>query len=364
MRLVRNFQAEAPLVPARVPLGSSKATLRRPGRRSRALPAAIAAFSVAALAAGCQTSGAGSGAAGSGSSVITVAAIRGVDDAPLYLAAAPNGTFAKAGLNVRIRSYPSVGQELKALQDGTVDVAAGDYADFLYAQSVSRHPDLRIVADGYHAAPGVMEVLASPGSGITSPQGLVGKKVGTPEPQGIPIQSGKPYSLETLATQSVLTNDNVDPQQVTWDPMPAGDLINALADHKVDAVLLQEPYIYQAETRLGAVEVLDSCSGPTANLPLSGYFAVNSFATATAHAQALVEFRSALQQAQANAALPGPVRTVLASGPGMTPQSASLVTIGAYPTTLDAASPERVESLMFNFEMLSTALNVQRMILR
>ena len=294
--------------------------------------------------------------------MITVAAIRGVDDAPLYLAADQNGAFAQAGLNVKIRSYSSVSQELKALQDGTVDVAAGDYVDFLYAQSVSRHGDLRIVADGYHAAPGVMEVLTSPKSTITTPQGLVGKRIGTPEPQGIPIQSGKPYSLETLATDAVLTNDNVHPQQITWDPMPAGDLINALADHKVDAVVLQEPYIYQAETRLGAVEVLDSCSGPTANLPISGYFAVNSFATA--HTQALAEFRSALQQAQATAALQGPVRTVLSSGPGMTAQSASLVTIGAYPTSLDAASPERVESLMFNFEMLNATLNVQNMILR
>ena len=132
MRLVRNLQSEAPLVPATLQLRSGQAALRHPGRRSRALSAAIAAFAVAALAAGCQTSGAGAGAGASGNSVITVAAVRGVDDAPLYLAAAQNGTFARAGLNIKIRSYPSVAQELKALQDGTVDVAAGDYVDFLY----------------------------------------------------------------------------------------------------------------------------------------------------------------------------------------------------------------------------------------
>jgi NitT/TauT family transport system substrate-binding protein len=362
VRLVRLVQANAPLlVPARAPLGAAKAALLRRGPRSRARSAAIATLAVATLAAGCSAGTAGSGGAASGTSVITVAAIRGVDNAPLYLAA-HNGVFARAGLDVKIRPYQSVSQELAALQDGKVDVAVGDYVDFFYAQSKMRHPDLRIVADGYHAVPGVMEVLAKPSSNITTPQDLVGKTVGTPEPQGIPDRNSDPYSLETLATQSVLANDNVQPQGVTWDPMPSADLIKALKDHKVDAILVQEPYIYQAESELGAVEVLDSCSGATASLPLSGYFAVNSFATA--HTPALLDFRSALERAQASAVLPGPVRTVLASAPGMTRQSSSLVTIGAYPTTLDAAAPERVESLMFSFDMLSPALNVESMILR
>jgi hypothetical protein len=42
--------------------------------------------------------------------------------------------------------------------------------------------------------------------------------------------------------------------------------------------------------------------------------------------------------------------------------SASLITIGSYPTTLNPASPARVATLMFNAEILGAALNVQPLI--
>lgn len=312
------------------------------------------------LAAGCQGNDTGIGSAPGGGK-LTVAAIRGVDNAPLYIAAS-SGAFARAGLDVTIRSYRSVGQELRALDNGGVDVAAGDYVSFFYSQATSRRADLRVVADGYHAAPAVMAVLTNPNSGIVTPQDLAGKTIGTAQSQGIPIRPGRPFTLETLATMSVLTNDGVNPDLVSWKPLPPGELISALFDHKVDAILVQEPEIFEAESSLGALEVLDSCSGATANLPLSGYFAVASFAHM--HARALQDFRTVLQQAQAGAVLPGPVRQVLASDPGMTRQTASLITTGTYPTSLNAASLQRVADLMFRFEMLSRTLNVGVMLIR
>ena len=337
---------------------------QRPARPSRSVSAAVGALAAAALAAGCSVAGASPGTPADGTTTITVAAAPGVDDAPLYLAV-KDEIFQSAGLNVKITSYQSVSQELQALADGKVDVAAGDYVDFFYAEAHSKL-NLRIVADGYHAAPGVMEVLTLPGSGITAPQQLEGKTVGTPEPQVIPVQKDAPYSLETVATQSALENDGVNlaqlpnDRQVKWRPMPSADLINALADHQVSAILVQEPYIYEAESRLGAVEVLDSCSGATASLPLSGYFATGSFAHK--NPDAVEDFRSALQRAQAVAVQPGPVEAVLAHNSGMSMETASLVTIGAYPTSLDAASLQRVAGLMFNFSVLGQTLNVAGMV--
>jgi NitT/TauT family transport system substrate-binding protein len=336
---------------------------QRPARPSRTVSAAIGALAAAALAAGCSAAGASPGSP-AGTVTVTVAATPGVDDAPLYLAV-KDGSFKSAGLDVSIQHYQSVGQELRALADGKVDIAAGDYVDFFWEEAHSRL-NLRVVADGYHAAPGVMEVLTLPGSSITTPQNLEGKTVGTPEPQVIQVPKGVPYSLETVATQSVLENDGVDPaqlsadRQVKWRPMPSGDLINALADHQVSAILVQEPYIYEAESRLGAVEVLDSCSGATASLPLSGYFATGAFAHK--NPDALEDFRSALERAQAAAVQPGPVEGVLAHDSGMSMETASLVTIGAYPTSLDAASLQRVADLMFNFGVLLRTLNVAGMV--
>jgi NitT/TauT family transport system substrate-binding protein len=330
---------------------------RRPMRPSRIVYAAIGTLAVVVSAVGCQAVGSGSGSSAAGTSTLTVAATPGVDDAPLYLAS-KNGLFAKAGLDVIIRSYSSVDAELQALANGTVDIAAGDYVDFFYAGATSptSRLNLRIVADGYHAATGVMEVLTLPNSGITTPQDLENKTIGTPEPQLLPMLKGVPYSLETVATESVLENDGVNPLLVRWKPLPSGDLINALADRQVNAILIQEPYIYEAESLHGAVEVLDSCSGATASLPLSGYFATGSFASK--NPDALEDFRSVLQRAQADAALPGPVENVLAHDSGMSMETASLVTIGDYPTSLDAASLQRVAGLMFSFGVLDRTLNV------
>jgi len=333
---------------------------RLPGhiRPRRVVSLAIAALTIVPLAAGCRVGGASAGHPVQ-SATITVAAIQGVDNAPLYIAAR-NGTFRRAGLDVRIRTYQSVSDELQALSNGKIDIAAGDYVDFFSMVSKTKRPFLSIVADGYHAAPGVMEVLTYPGSGVTTPRSLMHHTVGTPAPQGIPPSTTKPYSLETLATDSVLTNDGVDPNQVTWKPMDESKLIGALKTHQVAAILVDEPFIFQAESLLGAVAVLDSCSGATANLPLSGYFAMSSFVHK--HEAALSEFRSALQHAQEGAVLPGPVRAQLATDPTMNMQSASLVTIGSYPTSLNAASLQRVADLMFNAEMLGHSISVASMI--
>ena len=323
-------------------------------RRPRALAAAAATLAVAGLTAGCSG---GSGGTAGATGTITVAAIKGVDTAPLYAGIKPGGAFARAGINVRIENYTSVAAEISALRAGKVDVAAGDYVDFLYSES--KASGLLIVADGYHAAPGVMEVLALPSSGITSAQGLIGKRVGTPEPQEITqFSPGKPYSLESLAAQSVLNDDNISPGRVHWDPMKPGSLVAALQDHRVDAIVVQEPYIYQAESVAGATEVFDACSGATSDLPLSGYFSTKAYASK--NSPLLTAFRDQLEKAQAEAAQPGPVRAVLASESGMQ-GSASLMTIGSYPTTLNPASPTRVAQLMFNFEILGSTLNIPAM---
>ena len=95
------------------------------------------------------------------------------------------------------------------------------------------------------------------------------------------------------------------------------------------------------------------------DLPLSGYF--TSQAYAKQNWPLLTSFRNELQKVQASAALPGPVRTVLASEHGMA-KSASLITIGSYPTTLNPASPLRVATLMFNSEVLDADLNIPAMI--
>jgi NitT/TauT family transport system substrate-binding protein len=355
-----------------VPVSARAPGGRRPARRIRAFAGMTAAVAVLMVLAGCRVPGM-SGGTGSPqvSGTINVGAISGVGDVPLYLAS-QSGAFHRAGLTVHVINYTSISSELKDLQAGKIQVAYGDYANMFYAQVQAQSAggkkalDMVIVADGYDAAPNTMEVLTLPNSNIVNPKNLQGKTIGTTEPQLMSMATaGQPYSLETVATQSVLYNDNVTLARVHWQPEASGSaLLGALAAHQVSAILATEPTIFQAESQLGAVPVVDSATGNTANLPLDGYFALRSYAK-TNSAQ-LLAFKSALESGQAAASQQAPVRAALVHAEGMSTADAALVTLGTYPTSMNASDLQRVVSLMFFFNAIPSIsgnqLSVQSMI--
>jgi NitT/TauT family transport system substrate-binding protein len=314
------------------------------------------------LVAGCHVPGFSSsaGAGPTASATVTVVAPPEVADAPLYIGVR-DGLFSRVGLTVHVVPADSVKQEVTALRSGHADFAFGDYANMFYAQE--QKPDLLAVADGYDSGPNMVEVLTLPGSGIVGPQDLENRTVGTAQQQLMPTASNNkplPYSIDTVATWSVLSSDNVQPGNVHWLPMQTSDLIGALRNHKVGAILATEPIIYQAESELGAVPVLDSCTGATANLPLAGYFTTTSYATK--NAQVVAAFRGALERAQAHASMAAPLQAALTKSAGLKAETAAMVTLGTYPTTLSAANLQRVVNLLFTFSALPHEFSVSSIV--
>ena len=331
------------LDPAGIPL------LNRSRRVARARYLLAAASGLAVLlVAGC---GGTASAGGTVSDTITIAAVPGVGDAPLYLAQ-KEGLFAAAGLkNVQIKSYASQSAELSALQSAHVDIAASDYGNIFYQQSQSS--DMRILADGYDAGAGVLEVLTLPGSSIQSPLDLANQRIGVPNDNVLTgLQgSGHPISLDAAAATQVLSNYLGNAAlSVQWDPMSQQQEVKALEQHRLKAILVGEPYIYEAESEAGAAEVLDACSGSTASLPLSGYVAMNAWVKD--NPDAVADFQQALAKAQSDAALTGQVQQLLPSATGISAQDADLITIGSYPTVTSVIALQRVVRLMSNFDML------------
>jgi NitT/TauT family transport system substrate-binding protein len=327
----------------------------------------LAALSALALAAGCSGGGPASGPAGT----ITIGAVPGVDTVPLF-SAEHSGQFSAGGVSVQIKKYVSVAAEVSALKNGQIDMAAGDYGPFLYAQSQQKEsgPQIKIVADGYDATQGVLEVLARPNSGITSPQDLTGKTIAAPSEAVLPKSassstangSGAPDSLDTAATTSVLRSYGVNMATVTWKVMSQSAEIAALRNGSVQAILVNEPYIYQAQSQLGAIEVLDACSGATAGLPLSGYFAMSTWTAG--HASTVSDFKSVLNKEQATSAMDGPVQNNLPGYTGMTKLEANLVTLGSYPSTTNSSEVQRVSGLMSDQGLLPNPVAVGTLIVR
>lgn len=321
-----------------------------------ALRAAITVASVAALSA-CHVPGTSSGASGQGGGqTITVAVVPGIDNAPLSVAER-DGLFRRQGLTVHIRDEQSLSQVVSALRNGQAQVAGGDYTEFFYLDDSGRM-SLHLIADGYDAAQNMLAIMTLPGSGITSPQQLAGRRVATPEPTvsyGASSNSTSlPYNIDTLAAQTVLEAEGVSPSAITWVPTQLSSMITDLRSRQVAAILVPEPYVFEAESRLGAQVALDACSGVTAGLPLSGYFSLASYH----NSGALAAFQTALLQAQADANSGGPLQSVLPQAAGMTAEDAALVTLGSYPTSLSEGQVQRVVQLMFEAGVINSTLNV------
>lgn len=319
--------------------------------RARCLMAAASGLALL-LAAGCSSS---SGSTGSVSGTVTIAAVPGVEDASIYLAQ-KDGLFAAEGLrNVVIKSYPNQAAELAALQSAQADIAASDYGNVFYQQSQSH--DLRILADGYDATQGVLQVLTLPGSSIRSPVDLANQKVGLPDDNVLAgLQgSGNPVSLDAAATTEVLSDYlGAAADSVRWQPMPEAEEVTDLVQHKLQAIVVSQPYIYQAESQAGAVEVMDSFSGSTSNMPLLGYVAMNAWVRD--NPTAVADFQSALSKAQSQASMTGQIQALLPRATGMSVQDADLITIGTYPTSTSATSLEAVVRLMTGYNMIKQAI--------
>jgi len=327
------------LDPAGVPL------LNRGRRaiRARCVLAAVSGLGLR-LAAGCGNSGSPGGAV---SSTVVIAAVPGVSDAAIYLAQ-KDGLFAAEGLeHVRIQTYQNQAAVLGALRNGGADIAASDYGNVFDEQAQSA--DLRILADGYDATAGSLEVLTLPNSPVRSPGDLTHTDVhiGVPNDDWTSAnpKPGRPRSLDAEAAATVLTDFAGNAaSSVSWQPMSQQQEVSELRSHQLQAILVSEPYIYQAESQLGATVVLDACSGQTAGLPLLGYVALSAWVKQ--NPGAVSDFQAAIAKAQADASLAGQVQGVLRSAAKMSTQDADLITVGTYPTSTSIENLQSVVRLL------------------
>jgi NitT/TauT family transport system substrate-binding protein len=326
---------------------------------SRLIAPVLASLAVAVGITGCSPFS--QVAASSDEPVVKVGVVPGVDNATLYLAK-KRGYFADAGINVQIVHFTSVDSELKALSAGRVNVAAGDYGNLFAAQGKSalQKNAYKILADGYDAAPGVVEIMTMPDSPVNRPADLANRVIGAPDSNTVTSeQTGAPNSLLIASATSVLTSFGVNLSAATWQNMSQQQEVSKLVHGQLHAVLLTEPYIYQAE-QAGAVELVDACSGATAGIPLSGYFTSTSWSLDKT--QELAAFRTGLTQADAQATMPGPVQAVLPGYAHLDPREAALITTGVYPLSTITANLQRTADLLWRSGIITKQLNVAKMI--
>lgn len=327
-------------------------------RRLRSTAVVLASLAVAGAISGCNPFSAAS--ASSGQPVIRVGVVPGIDNATLYLAK-KLGYFSKAGINVKIVDFSSVPVELAGLSAGQVDVAAGDYGNLFAARAALQKTAYKILADGYDAAPGVVEIMTMPNSPVKTPADLANQGIGAPNTDLVKAPASAPNSLLIASATRVLQSYQVNVSGVTWNTMSQQQELTELVRGQLHAALLTEPYIYQAQLD-GAVELVDACSGVTAGIPLSGYFTSTSWARGKA--TEVAAFRAGLTQAAEQASMPGPVQAVLPSYAKLTKQEAALITTGVYPLATVTGNLQRTADVLWYTGMISRQLNVATIIVR
>ncbi len=323
----------------------------------------LAASGLAALLliAGCGGSGtSGTSVGGTGSATgsatgpekthITVAALPIVDDAPLFLAI-KKGYFTQQGLTVTPELVAQSTLALPDLLHGSVDVVGGgNYVSYFEGQAKGTF-SLRLLVAGTACKASSFGIVAMPGSGISSPAGLAGKTVAV----------NLTNNIQTLTANAVLKADGVNTATVKYVAIPFPDMAAALKAGRVNAISVVEPFLSGAEHSLGARQVVSECTGPTANLPLSGYFATQAWTRK--YPKTARAFQRAMARAQAFAdANPAAVKQILPTYTKITVQAAGGITLGSFPATTVAAQLQRVADLMRSGGLLTSPFSVQPML--
>jgi NitT/TauT family transport system substrate-binding protein len=344
------------------------------GRTGKWLRAVCGGVTVALAIAGCSSAGgSGSGTAAGTTALtmpgpsgpletktITIEAVPTADEAGLYIAK-DLGYFKQQGLTVTI--VPTGGGEL-ALADlgsGKTNLVAGNYVSFVLAQ-MNHDYNLRIIAGGSQMQPGNQALYVMPNSKIRSVADLA--------TQHANISVNTLSNIGTLLIGSLMTDNGYKLQDVNLVAPSAAETaaagnpfaadISLLAQGKVQAAWLPEPFATIAQQTLGAIKIADFDSGSLKNFPIGGYFGTTSWVQS--HPNTIAAFLRALQEGQQKADTDRTqVESSLVSNtlvPNKTPlaqaqQIAALMTIDNYPLTMTVPELQRVSNSMFQFGLES-----------
>lgn len=306
--------------------------------RLRRVSCCALAVAAVALLSSCGSDSGGGSAGYSGPAIpITLGALPVVDDVSAYIAQR-EGIFKQYGLDVKIQQVLTSVLAIPMMKKGQIDIlGGGNYVSFIEASAKAPGQlPYRILAEAATCSPGSFVILTLPSSGIQTPAQLEHKTIAV----------NLTANIQTLMINSVLTADDVKASTVKYMAVPFPKMIAALESHKVDAISAVEPFLTTAEQKAGAVPIVDQCSGPDSNLPLSGYIATSAWAQQDP--SAVRRFQQAMARAQeiADSDRAEVEKTLLTYVPGLTPVQAATITLEQFPTSLDSVQLNRVSDLM------------------
>nr|BFF03075.1 ABC transporter substrate-binding protein [Streptoalloteichus tenebrarius] len=275
--------------------------------------------------------------------VVRVGVLPVPDVAPLHIGDR-EGIFARHGLRLEMVQMDLAGENRVDLDSGPVDVLFDSWVSVF--ANYGSNPDLRLVGEAYQSAPLT--------TGLVIPAQSTYRKLGDrPKPR---IAVNNPRGLGVLLTSAALGSHGVGPGDVQWVHLPFESMNAALTSGEADAAWMIEPYITSLQITSGTRLLADTATGPTADMPRSGYVCGRRFAER--NPRTLAAFRAALVESQHRGADRAEVVRTLPTYAGIDPGTAALMAHGAYPLTLTSVRIQRVADLMHGYRLLSAPVRV------
>jgi NitT/TauT family transport system substrate-binding protein len=298
--------------------------------------------------AGAPTSGA------SGLTKLVIGGVNTVDLAPLYWAI-QQGYFAEKRLEVELKTVANGSEAVEGLETGKYHLVYASYVPFILAHIKLGQGDpsqrLQFVAENTYGKERAAMLVLPPGRDVNNLKELERKRIAVP---------GVRTSADLLV-MSALEANQVDYRTVQFIPVKFPDMANALATGQVDAAMMVEPWITQAATERGAIPRLDLATGPTLELPFTGFGAKE--AVASEHPELMRAFRDVLARSSDEIALNrGHVEAVLPDFAKIPPKIASLIALPGFRATLAKVGIQRVADLMTRFGFLPNCFDVGEML--
>ena len=160
---------------------------------------------------------------------------------PFYVAQ-HEGFFYDEGIEVKVNEVIGGHRSMQQLLDGEADLATSTETVLMF-NSFKRN-DFAVIASFVSTTDDV-KVIAHGTSGITRPEQLAYKRVGTI------LKSASHYYLDTLT----LLN-GIDPKSVQLVSLQPEDMASALERKEVDAIAVWQPFAYRAEREVSGAKML------------------------------------------------------------------------------------------------------------
>ncbi len=166
----------------------------------------------------------------------------------LIFVALEKGFFEQAGLNIKLIEYPSGKRALnEGLLSGRTDIAV--CADVPLVDAALKGSRFKIFSTVFYAD-NVNRIIARRDAGISRPEDLINKRVATQYASAVHF----------FLSQFMLAK-NIEAQAFQTLYMKAEELPKALAEGRIDAFSMREPYISRARELLGNNHIIFSAPG-------------------------------------------------------------------------------------------------------